>query len=77
MKLRPRKDEKIRIMPPIFYMLPDDIIRYIFIRFVVPVPYPLRPRLSEPVEQRRHRANAICDARGVDPWNNSDTLWLE
>ncbi len=77
MKLRPRKGKKIRLMPPIFYMLPDDIIRYIFIRFVVPVPYPLRARLLEHDEQQRHRANAICDGPGVDLWSNTDKLWLE
>lgn len=77
MKLRPRKGKKIRLMPPIFYMLPDDIIRYIFIRFVVPVAYPLRARLSKPYESGRFPVEAICDRSGVDLWCNTDRLWLE
>lgn len=64
-------------MPPIFYMLPDDLIRYIFTRFVVPVPYPIRSRLSERAEQQRRPVDMLCGERGVDLWNNSDTLWLE
>ena len=77
MKLRERKAKKIRIMPLIFYMLPDDIIRYIFIRFVVPVPYPLRSRLSERDESEHSQAIVICDELALDLWNNSDKLWLE
>lgn len=76
MKLRSRKTKKIRLMPMIFYMLPDDIIRHIF-SFVVPVPYPLRSRLSERDESEHSQAIVICDELVLDLWNNSDKLWLE